>query len=300
MNQQDENRLPSFAKLTSSIPTTPSQQQTPPMTQQIPAPPTPSSASSQIHPPPPPPPQMSTPPPSISHKHTLSLPPPPPRPFAHSHSYSVSAIPHQPQQPSPPQMPQQPPQPQHPFHSIANDPEFLSNLPDLLETASHLYHTTSIGPTPDNLGILSKRLRSTADLLDYLRSKQPPKFHQRNISDSAIMHHPHQQPHPHPHLHPGMYSPPQPGHQMIVPGQQQPGMPMVGPIVQQQGKKKRNRDEVTVCRHCGTSETPEWRRGPDGARTLCNACGLYHAKMVKRNGPLVAAEILKKKQERAV
>lgn len=28
------------------------------------------------------------------------------------------------------------------------------------------------------------------------------------------------------------------------------------------------------CHACGINETPEWRRGPDGARTLCNACGL--------------------------
>lgn len=28
------------------------------------------------------------------------------------------------------------------------------------------------------------------------------------------------------------------------------------------------------CHSCHTTETPEWRRGPDGARTLCNACGL--------------------------
>lgn len=28
------------------------------------------------------------------------------------------------------------------------------------------------------------------------------------------------------------------------------------------------------CHSCSTTETPEWRRGPDGARTLCNACGL--------------------------
>ncbi|RUP46077.1 hypothetical protein BC936DRAFT_147385 [Jimgerdemannia flammicorona] len=25
------------------------------------------------------------------------------------------------------------------------------------------------------------------------------------------------------------------------------------------------------CHSCNISETPEWRRGPDGARTLCNA-----------------------------
>jgi len=28
------------------------------------------------------------------------------------------------------------------------------------------------------------------------------------------------------------------------------------------------------CTSCGTKETPEWRRGPDGQRSLCNACGL--------------------------
>ncbi|KAI8595339.1 hypothetical protein EDD21DRAFT_313521 [Dissophora ornata] len=28
------------------------------------------------------------------------------------------------------------------------------------------------------------------------------------------------------------------------------------------------------CLSCDSSDTPEWRRGPDGPRTLCNACGL--------------------------
>ncbi|EPS58693.1 hypothetical protein M569_16121, partial [Genlisea aurea] len=33
------------------------------------------------------------------------------------------------------------------------------------------------------------------------------------------------------------------------------------------------------CRHCGTNEkcTPMMRRGPEGPRTLCNACGLMWA-----------------------
>ncbi|KAI5955824.1 hypothetical protein KGF54_001326 [Candida jiufengensis] len=47
---------------------------------------------------------------------------------------------------------------------------------------------------------------------------------------------------------------------------------------------------VNKCHRCGTTETPEWRRGPKGVRTLCNACGLYHAKLVKRKGALLAAE----------
>ena len=39
---------------------------------------------------------------------------------------------------------------------------------------------------------------------------------------------------------------------------------------------------ATQCHSCNTTETPEWRRGPDGARTLCNACGLHYAKLLKK------------------
>ncbi|CAJ0748699.1 3658_t:CDS:2, partial [Entrophospora sp. SA101] len=40
--------------------------------------------------------------------------------------------------------------------------------------------------------------------------------------------------------------------------------------------RKRNKRAAPPgrCHSCDISETPEWRRGPDGARTLCNACGL--------------------------
>jgi hypothetical protein len=38
------------------------------------------------------------------------------------------------------------------------------------------------------------------------------------------------------------------------------------------------------CLSCNRAETPEWRRGPDGARTLCNACGLHHAKLTHKMG----------------
>lgn len=45
-------------------------------------------------------------------------------------------------------------------------------------------------------------------------------------------------------------------------------------------KKKAN----SVCSQCGLTQTPEWRRGPEGVRTLCNACGLYFLKLVKKVG----------------
>jgi hypothetical protein len=28
------------------------------------------------------------------------------------------------------------------------------------------------------------------------------------------------------------------------------------------------------CTHCASEETPQWRQGPDGPSTLCNACGV--------------------------
>lgn len=50
------------------------------------------------------------------------------------------------------------------------------------------------------------------------------------------------------------------------------------------GKRRTgNINDKPYCHHCGANETPEWRRGPDGARTLCNACGLYHSKMKRKN-----------------
>jgi len=30
------------------------------------------------------------------------------------------------------------------------------------------------------------------------------------------------------------------------------------------------------CRHCGVQKTPQWRAGPEGAKTLCNACGVRY------------------------
>ncbi|KAG2229885.1 hypothetical protein INT48_004011 [Thamnidium elegans] len=41
------------------------------------------------------------------------------------------------------------------------------------------------------------------------------------------------------------------------------------------------------CHSCNTTETPEWRRGPDGARTLCNACGLHYSKLLRKGSMTV-------------
>ncbi|GKV08306.1 hypothetical protein SLEP1_g19959 [Rubroshorea leprosula] len=39
---------------------------------------------------------------------------------------------------------------------------------------------------------------------------------------------------------------------------------------------------VRKCLHCGITKTPQWREGPNGPKTLCNACGVRY-----RSGRLV-------------
>ncbi|CDS03712.1 Putative RfeH [Lichtheimia ramosa] len=51
------------------------------------------------------------------------------------------------------------------------------------------------------------------------------------------------------------------------------------------GSYRRRTKKTTIgqrCHSCHTTETPEWRRGPDGARTLCNACGLHYSKLMRK------------------
>ncbi|KAG0092883.1 hypothetical protein BGZ93_008122 [Podila epicladia] len=33
-------------------------------------------------------------------------------------------------------------------------------------------------------------------------------------------------------------------------------------------------EDGRACHYCGTRDTPMWRRGPDGTKTLCNSCGI--------------------------
>ncbi|TVY54064.1 GATA zinc finger domain-containing protein, partial [Lachnellula suecica] len=74
------------------------------------------------------------------------------------------------------------------------------------------------------------------------------------------------------------------------PGYYEDEMSMYGEDMKSQGyggpesKKRRGRAAPPGrCHSCNRAETPEWRRGPDGARTLCNACGLHYAKLTRKN-----------------
>ncbi|RKF79779.1 Cutinase gene palindrome-binding protein [Golovinomyces cichoracearum] len=47
-----------------------------------------------------------------------------------------------------------------------------------------------------------------------------------------------------------------------------------------------------VCTDCGTLDSPEWRKGPSGPKTLCNACGLRWAKREKKKTPKLSDSVL--------
>ncbi|KAL4811264.1 hypothetical protein BDV18DRAFT_128997 [Aspergillus unguis] len=56
-------------------------------------------------------------------------------------------------------------------------------------------------------------------------------------------------------------------------------------VVPENEPRKRLKGEYK-CADCGTSDSPEWRKGPDGPKTLCNACGLRWAKLEKKRQDL--------------
>ena len=50
----------------------------------------------------------------------------------------------------------------------------------------------------------------------------------------------------------------------------------VASTYKKKGQKNRSRSKTTVCLNCGSMDTPQWRVGPLGPRTLCNACGVRY------------------------
>ncbi|CAE6430489.1 unnamed protein product [Rhizoctonia solani] len=59
-------------------------------------------------------------------------------------------------------------------------------------------------------------------------------------------------------------------------------------------KQKRARawnppDHQYMCRRCHRTDSPAWRKGPDGPKTLCNACGLSYAKDAARREAVTSA-----------
>jgi hypothetical protein len=162
-----------------------------------------------------------------------------------------------------------------------------SRLAEIQETASHLYHfsdstkkTIAAPPRLDNLHALLARVRSAGDFLEhwYQRLYQDEQFRSMSTPGYGV----------------GMD---------YMMGIKNDDDFLRGGRRSSDGETKRAKKRMRAsvggirCHLCGVTETPEWRRGPDGSRTLCNACGLYHAKLVKKKGEAEAAEMLREKRE---
>ncbi|KAJ5109107.1 hypothetical protein N7456_005782 [Penicillium angulare] len=50
----------------------------------------------------------------------------------------------------------------------------------------------------------------------------------------------------------------------------------------QEGDRRKRLKGQHSCSDCGTGDSPEWRKGPNGPKTLCNACGLRWSKKEKK------------------
>ncbi|XP_050203545.1 GATA transcription factor 16-like [Mercurialis annua] len=51
-----------------------------------------------------------------------------------------------------------------------------------------------------------------------------------------------------------------------------------------------------ICVDCQTTRTPCWRSGPDGPKTLCNACGIRYRKKSRSGGGLEKRDQKNKKK----
>merc|ERR1712137_1410190 len=52
-------------------------------------------------------------------------------------------------------------------------------------------------------------------------------------------------------------------------------------------------DERRLCLVCGTTDSPQWRRGPAGSKSLCNACGLHYQAMMRREREIEPVDVPK-------
>lgn len=63
-------------------------------------------------------------------------------------------------------------------------------------------------------------------------------------------------------------------------------------------KKKLKIADEYVCTDCGTLDSPEWRKGPNGPKTLCNACGCEFFLCCLNNRALTAVVRWAKKEKK--
>lgn len=66
---------------------------------------------------------------------------------------------------------------------------------------------------------------------------------------------------------------------LLFPGRPTCRTPSYPPTLRPADRKGRR----TICLNCGCHQTPQWRCGPLGPRTLCNACGVRYKKDLPLN-----------------
>ncbi|EFJ47495.1 hypothetical protein VOLCADRAFT_117837, partial [Volvox carteri f. nagariensis] len=52
-----------------------------------------------------------------------------------------------------------------------------------------------------------------------------------------------------------------------------------------------NRKGVRCCVECGATSTPQWREGPMGPKTLCNACGVRRQRLLRKQQAATSGNI---------
>ncbi|XP_017433895.1 GATA transcription factor 11 [Vigna angularis] len=69
----------------------------------------------------------------------------------------------------------------------------------------------------------------------------------------------------------------------VIKKQRKKNIPMVGNKIEMKKSSSEESVGIRKCMHCEVTKTPQWREGPMGPKTLCNACGVRY-----RSGRLFA------------
>jgi len=81
----------------------------------------------------------------------------------------------------------------------------------------------------------------------------------------------------------------------------QPLPNQVVPPISQPRPHKVKLDGPLQCEFCHTIQTPEWRSGPNGKKTLCNRCGIRFSKLKKKmgNAPVELSDLHKTQKSKS-
>nr|CAG8460505.1 6142_t:CDS:10 [Entrophospora candida] len=67
-----------------------------------------------------------------------------------------------------------------------------------------------------------------------------------------------------------------------IPKSQKPNSSSLHSTRSPASSQRKNNNGLKECESCHTNTSPEWRRGPTGHKTLCNACGLRYSRTIAR------------------